>query len=274
MGDLISRLTNLFSLTKTAAFTIPGFLGALALIVTLWPPRPLDQITIVANFKDVWDSDHLARANPKQPPSNRICQLKQVNLSIEEAGASSLDDLLQSRTTAKNAQKALDTAQHDLTYCISRETSQQGTEEDEITRLKYEIGVQEKEREPLQQQYVAYRKAGSPLTSQFEQAYLKVDREISLKMARIAELNKSIKDRQFRLDEKKEALKVVTDRMTEPGRLRPRQKFTDFIQALTDHAIGVVLLSLIVGMVFDTLALTILVPIESLWVRYLEGSGI
>jgi len=72
-----------------------------------------------------------------------------------------------SKTIAFQNQEVLDGARRDMEECVRLESSHVGEESNEIDKLKYEITIEEKERDALQTQYLAYEKSGSNLAGEY-----------------------------------------------------------------------------------------------------------
>ncbi len=53
MNQIITLLTNLFSLTKVASVTLPGLLAAAGFALILWPAVPFDTIPAVVRVEEV-----------------------------------------------------------------------------------------------------------------------------------------------------------------------------------------------------------------------------
>ena len=143
MGDLITRLTSLFNLTKTVALTLPGLVGSMAVV-----------ILVVA--ADAGNSD------PSGPPVHAhgtACPPIALTGTLLEA--KNIDDL---KETARRNQDTLEKAMRDLQECSEYETSQVGREETLNANLKADITVLEKEQASIQDAYITYQKANSPLT--------------------------------------------------------------------------------------------------------------
>lgn len=71
MNDLISRLGSFLNsvVPKTAAISVPGILGALALAVLIWPPSPHDEVPCVTNLQQVEQLNGINRSSePKMIP--------------------------------------------------------------------------------------------------------------------------------------------------------------------------------------------------------------
>jgi hypothetical protein len=231
MGDLITRLTSLFNLTKTVAVTLPGLVCSIAVVILLWPPMP---VTLI----------------PQVPVHTRGKSCPPITLTGTLLEAKSIDDL---KKTARTNQDTLETSLRDLQECSEYETSQVGREETLNVNLKADITVLEKEQASLQDAYIAYQKANSPLTPTYSAKLTDVTGRIARKRSEILLHEQTIRDKNRNIQEIARYMKMVTDRLADPGRLRPQKSFDEFLTALADHTVALILLAIVIGYVLDPL---------------------
>jgi hypothetical protein len=225
MGDLITRLTSLFNLTKTVALTLPGLVGAIAVAILLWPPQPDNVLPTLS------------------PPTS--CKVSLTAALLEPKNLEEVTDI------ARKNQAILESRQRDLQSCSELETSQVGKEEARNANLKTDIAVLEKEQTAVQDAYVSYQKSNSPLAANYRDKLNNVDGRIDAKRREILQNEQSIRDKNKLIQENGRYLKMVTDRLADPGRLRPQKNFDEFLSSLADHAVALILLALVIGYLLD-----------------------
>ena len=203
MGDLITRLTSLFNLTKTVALTLPGLVGSMAVVILLWPPMP---VTLI----------------PQVPVHAHGTACPPIALTGTLLEAKNIDDL---KETARRNQDTLEKAMRDLQECSEYETSQVGREETLNANLKADITVLEKEQASIQDAYITYQKANSPLTPTYSAKLTDVTGRIARKRSEILLHEQAIRDKNRNMQEIARHTKMVTDRLADPGRAPPAKDF-------------------------------------------------
>jgi len=236
VGDLISRLTNLLDPSKAFAVSVPGVLAALGLVLFMWPARINDSI-VVPN-----DGVSLLVAN------GRAEKCTFTSRDLEQPADSTPSSV--SRAAVTN-QAILEKAKLDFNRCIDAETGRLGAEEAAIKGFESEIAVLEKDRDALQTQYQVYEKSGSNLAGQFRQKYAAASADITKKRSGIANQQQIARERKLNVQLASDYLKVVDERLSDPGRLRPQKSIDDFLSGLANHVIAFALLSLALGLILD-----------------------
>jgi len=254
VDKIITLLTNLLSLTKIAAVSVPGLLSNCAIAVMFLPPPPIDLIPIVKpNQIEVLQRRPRVAADVKRPPGLiqpacdiELISLKQALLGLNQVISPSEINEVQSqghpglapRPFAKivvdrrsiddepdsvQSQLLLDAEQMRLAECIEAETALKGLEKTENDQLASELAVLEKR---------------SPTS-----------KDIQRKRERILNNDQAIRDRDRDLASLGRFSGLIALRMADPGRLRPRQDFDSYLELLTHHVIAFILLSIALGVI-------------------------
>lgn len=226
MGDLITRLTNLFNLSKTVAVTVPGLIAAAALGLVLRPVSPKNEIAV--------------------PIQGAECEFRQEELT--PPAHLSFGDY---RDTARAHQNKLEVSRLTLQDCILQRTSELGKEEADIADKKIEIEVQSKERDVFARKYLQYVESLGPLRANYESGMRTRTDQIMRIRKQLLDDELAAKRRQLAIDRLKASLKVVDERLADPGRLRPALGFADYFEGLTSKVLAFVLLAMALGFTLD-----------------------
>jgi hypothetical protein len=138
-----------------------------------------------------------------------------------------------------------------LQDCSDKEKALSGVEDSLIADINAEIEVRKKERDDLQTAYIGYERTNNPLKAEFQNKLASKEHDIALKQRDIREQQQLKRERDRRSTELTRLSKEVSDRLAEPGRLRPLQKFDDFLNSLSSHVIAFLALALGWSLLFE-----------------------
>jgi hypothetical protein len=228
MGDLITRITSLFNMTKAVTLTLPGLVGAVGIVLLLWPPLPENQV-----------------------PQNVTLTATGCNVPLKALSEPTRLDAAEIKEIAVKNQSILEASQRDLQKCNELMSSLLGREETLNANLKSQIEFKQKEQASVQETFINYQKSNNPLLEIYRSKLATVNREIDSLRASILQNEQGIRDRNRRIQENVRYQKMVTERLADPGRLRPQKSFDEFLSGLSDHTLALVLLSIAIGYVLD-----------------------
>ena len=97
----------------------------------------------------------------------------------------------------------------------------------------------------------AYEKADSPLTYLTRKRWEQSEKAIAERRSLIAQHEQEARDREWEIAELTRWKGIVSDRLAEPGRLRPELGFDDYLSALSKHVLAFIFLAVAVGMVLE-----------------------
>jgi hypothetical protein len=146
-------------------------------------------------------------------------------------------------------QFVLDLQDRNLALCVDLEKSWQGQEEKDIQPLNTDADILEKQRSAAQDNYLAYQKSNSPLAHRYEAAMDEAKARIDTVRNTIRGKDRDVQERMLRVKELNEDQQLITDRLKDPGRLRPRVGFDAFATGLVNHVVAFILLSLAMAIV-------------------------
>jgi len=124
-----------------------------------------------------------------------------------------------------------------------------GQEEKDIQPLNTDADILEKQRSAAQDNYLAYQKSNSPLAHRYEAAMDEAKARIDTVRNTIRGKDRDVQERMLRVKELNEDQQLITDRLKDPGRLRPRVGFDAFATGLVNHVVAFILLSLAMAIV-------------------------
>jgi len=281
VGQIITLLSNLFSLTKVASVTLPGLLTAAGFALVLWPSIPVDVIPAVVRIEDVSPPPTLAKTQACQVQHWAMddvmywMELQASSLQNNPAAAQpqnigpapalnpdqltqeALRQILVIENRTKNLsvpgmrkraileQVALDYEVQSLALCADLEKSWSGKEEISIQQATADLDILEKQRSSAQDNYLAYLKTNNrPLIAQYQRDMGGLQDRITQKRNDLLSLTQDRKERERRAGELLAEQQEIKDRLGDPGRLRPRVGFDLFVTGLINHIVGFILLSL------------------------------
>jgi hypothetical protein len=164
----------------------------------------------------------------------------------------------QSRKEQIQEQLILDFESRKFSECLDLETGLKGREATENQQLKADLDIQEKERSSAQDNYLAYLKSNNlPLARRYRTEMDNVQGCITLKRYSVLWNERDILERDRRLTELTRDQGILTARLGDPGRLRPRLGFDDFVTGLVNHVVAFILLSLAAAIIVTALDRTV-----------------
>jgi hypothetical protein len=152
-------------------------------------------------------------------------------------------------TAVGRQQYLLDYEKDAFAACAEVEDSWRGIEEQENTLLNADAANLDKQRSDVQDAYITYLKANNPGIPKLRAELQQILNEIEITREKILKNSSSIKERERRSSELKRDVGTITDRLADPGRLRPRKTFDDYLSGLVNHVVGFILLSLALSLV-------------------------
>jgi hypothetical protein len=270
MDPLITLLTNLLNLTKVAAVTVPGLLITGAFALMFWPPPPIDFIPITYPRIDSATGQWVATIKPQGRTPSEIalaCDVKITTMpagSVRRSGTEQFFPELQGwglieRQSPLGNRQALERS---LSQLNSDEAISQATGPAIRTQLLLDLEqIRLAECEDAEAELKQIKKSESDyLTSEI--ADLEKQRAIE-KGAELSRIKKRIDDDHEALSnvqkvmaeqEREQAtLKrysdLVSSRLADPGRLRPKLDFSAFVTLQTSHVVGFIVLSIALGII-------------------------
>jgi hypothetical protein len=163
------------------------------------------------------------------------------------------DTYPRSRKEQIQEQLILDFENQKLSECLDLETSLKGREATENQQLKADLDIEEKQRSSAQDSYLAYLKSNNlPLASRYS-----FQGCITLKRYSVIWNERDIAERDRRVTELTRDQGILTARLADPGRLRPRLGFDDFLAGLVNHVVAFILLSLAAAIIVTALDRTV-----------------
>jgi hypothetical protein len=145
----------------------------------------------------------------------------------------------------------LERIQRQLQDCADKESALSGAEQSLIADITAEVSVLTNERDAIRDTYLGYEKSANPLRDLFLEKLRKKEDEIRDKQTEIHEEEQLQRERVRRSAELTHLASDITLRLGEPGRLRPLQKFDDFLASLGSHVVAFLSLALGWSLIFD-----------------------
>lgn len=257
MDQIISLLTSLLNLTKLASVSIPGLLTALALALLAWPPPPLDVIPVVTPNKteQVSGDTHgaacdISLAQLSSVPEWLGAHQEVTNIDFP-GGPASLNSRrgpasLVIGQSAVADQLVLEEQKVLIAGCMEIETSLKRAAKAEQDQLSTDLAAREKERTAAEENYIA-SKAKFPNYSR--RGIDEAEEQIQPIRTKILSKDDSLRFRQRNIDALTRYASIISERLADPGRLRPRKSFDEYLAALTNRVIAFILLSIALGVV-------------------------
>jgi hypothetical protein len=250
---------------KAASLSLPGVVAAVALAVWLWPPLPEDSIEVsgicgnVACPIDWPPSNEPARSvelpNPPSPisiPSDSPSELEAGTI-VAEAGrpACWTQQIKLPRQTGVfnyktpiSIQTLLDDQVQVFQQCQELEKARQGKEDALIANIADRVKLLTTDLAKIDESFQGYAASGNPLEQRFQDKLQERKGQIQRWQALAIKIQLIKQERVRRIDDLNRQQTVLTARLSDPGRLRPRQRFDEFIGALGSHITGFIALAL------------------------------
>jgi len=228
---------------------VPGLLGAVGLAMILWPPRPIDEIPMVVEpaIPSATQEAIPDGSDTFTVPKERACNVKMRSLE----SPTHLGDIA---GTAVQNQLRLDREKDEIARCVELENNRKGFEKTQNDHLALDIADIQKLLSSALETYGKYEKVDNPLASRFQEKVDTLQRKLSKKRSLFLRNEQSIRDRDLYLAELARYDKIISDRLTDPGRLRPRKTFDDMLAALVNHLVAFILLAITLGVVLTPLS--------------------
>ena len=241
MDSVLSQLKDLLELKDKAKLALPGVVFGFLLMIAFLPPRPIDWIPVVQS-----DSTHPPIKVPddllpgKHIPgfdSNEILSpygnfAGRAFIPVREEPACTIDKyelkqasqltgtLFQTNNAAARArQRALEEQNENLDRCLAAEKRLAGREEAVIAALNVDLTGLEVAQQTQAALAADYARLHSPLLSSALERSKLGESAVEAKRAEIRKEEQSIRNREWETGELTRWKKVVTDRLSEPGKL-------------------------------------------------------
>ena len=168
------------------------------------------------------------------------------------------DTYPKSRKQQIQQQLILDFENQKFSECINLDTSLKGREAAENQQLTADLDIEEKQRSSAQDNYLAYLKSNNLfLASRYRREMDNFQGCITLKRYSVLWNERDIQERDRQMTELTRDQGIITARLADPGRLRPRLGFDDFVTGLVNHVVAFILLSLAAAIIVTALDRTV-----------------
>ena len=178
------------------------------------------------------------------------------------------------RDARARQQYLLDFEKDAFARCSEVEDSWRGTEEQENVLLAADITNLEKQRSDLQDAYTGLLKANNPGTGRIREELSRTLGEVERVRERSLKNSSSIRERERRSAELKRNGAIISDRLTDPERLRPRKTIDDFLSGLVNHVVAFILLSLALSLIITAINRAIFDSINEILFTNLMDRGL
>lgn len=266
MDQLITLLTNLLNLTKVAAVTVPGLLLTSAFALMFWPPAPIDVIPVAYPRVDPSARQWPVIAKPQGTPSSEVaaaCFVQLATMPKGRPGESSFPELqrwglierssssreetpsgpllpqLQSEQNismamdpAVRTQLLLDLEQIRLAECEDAEAELKQIQKSESDYLTSDIADLEKQRATEKRVELS-----------------RIKKRIDDDQGALSNTQKVIAEQEREQATLKRYSGLISSRLADPGRLRPKLDFSAFVTLQTSHVVGFIILSIALGII-------------------------
>jgi hypothetical protein len=264
-----SSLKDLIDLKDGAKLTLPAVLCSFLFIVLFWPPRPLDMIPVVLSLKLPIKLPSELPCGPKakqmcdgafgEPASREliprtfdpICTVDEYNLNPAPGVTGILFGEYNRRTQRR--QYALEEQNENLERCIAEEKRLVGSERATSDDYQGYLKVMEESRAKQASAIVDYERVDSPMLGAAMARRFVIEQQITAARSALAATQQEARDREWEIAELTRWKGVVTERLAEPGRLRPELGFDVYLAVLSKHVMAFVVLAVAVGIVLEAL---------------------
>jgi hypothetical protein len=240
--SVFDSLTSVLNQAKNV--TLPGVVAASAFAIIAWPPSTRDEITIPSERILVY---HQGAPWPRTYPVSR----DDPNYSFLVEGQPACEDGLrqqlerQDKASVRDSKEAavynqtlLDNVHQGFLRCENAEAVLDAEDDNLVTYIKDLITEKTKERATILDKAETYRLQLSPLTGGLDQQLLDKDHELEDLKVQALRYDQVKQERLHRIQELKREDNEVTVLLADPGRLRPKQRFDDILNGLSNHIIG------------------------------------
>jgi hypothetical protein len=253
MNNWLSSLKDLLDLRNAVRLSLPGLLGAALLAAILWPPKPINLIPIVT-------SGPLQIDKPSQldNPVERVlaprtrepqCVIVEYNLPEVPGGYKVFFSGYKSRLQKR--QYALEEQHDNLERCLAAENRFKGEEQSKNRALQRDLAAAERSRAMEADLLEKYKALDSSMVGVARTHLREVETRVEQLRMQITENEQDARDREWEIAELARWKGVVSDRLAEPGKLRPELGFDEYMSALSNHVLAFIFLAVTVGMVTE-----------------------
>lgn len=249
MDSILSALKDF--LTNIKNLSLPGLLAALGFALLLWPPQVLDVVNDVEVNSDFANENWPKTQQDLERYAGRIDPVCNTIPRARERVLPNPHGIEDAKSVAVANQFNLERIVRTLAECSEKEKALSGFEDSQISAANAEIDVLKKERDGIQETYLAYEKTANPLAGSFRARLTAAEGQIRDKQAAVRRTEQLKRERDRRATELDRLSKDVAARLSEPGRLRPKEKFDDFLTSLSNHIVAFLALALGWSILFE-----------------------
>ena len=259
MGEWLSSLKNLLDIKNVIKLTLPGLLGAVVLAAIFWPPKPIDIVPVVTSTPPpMGDGKALGNGIGKylgrvhQPvASGSQCLIAEYGLDELPSGIRSL--LPGFKREAQLRQFGLEQQRDNLEQCLLDEQRLKGEEQSRNAALQRDLQALEALRDKDASSVAEYERQDSPMIDPAIRLRENVNGKIDTLRDKLSGNEQKARDREWDIAELTKWKGVVTDRLTDPGKLRPELEFDEYMSALSNHLLAFIFLAVTVGMITEAI---------------------
>lgn len=255
MESLVTSLKDLLDLKKVASITLPGVATAAILALLLWPPRPLDVIPIVtapklgitaANNQVFIKSLLRPRLNGANDPS---CSVEEYQLKQLPGGMKLASE--EYEQASRSRQFELEEQNGNLDACLAVENRMAGREKAQNEHSQRDLKAAEAARGAASSVVAAFARVGSPLLGSAQFQLASEENQVEQLRNQILANEQTTRNREWEIAELTRFKRMVSERLADPGKLRPQLAFDDYMAALSNHLVAFIALSMTVGILLQ-----------------------
>jgi hypothetical protein len=153
--------------------------------------------------------------------------------------------------SAQNRQYALEEQNENLERCLAAEKKFVGAEQDVAAALQRDLNILEATHATQAAVVAEDKRVDSPLIEAAQRRFDDTEKIVQNKRLEISKEQQDARDREWEIAELTRWKAIVSDRLADPGRLRPELGFDDYLSALSKHVMAFVFLAVAVGMVME-----------------------
>jgi hypothetical protein len=254
MDAWLSSLKDLLDFRNAVKLTLPGLLSAAMLTLFLWPPKPIDVIPEVTSTKlpiDMLSGSVIG--NPVR--SVLIPRLDEPGCIVDEYQLKELPGILfiDYKNSARLRQYALEQENENFEKCLAEEKRLEGEKQSHIDALRQDLKARESLRSADAALIAEYEKSDSPMIGMARKHLDSVEREVWNLRAEIWRDEQQARDRDWEVTELSRWKGVVSDRLADPGKLRPELGFDDYMSVLSKHVLAFIFLTVALGTITEAI---------------------
>jgi hypothetical protein len=255
MGNSISSLKDLLDLKNAVKLSLPGLLSAALLAAILWPPKPIDVLPVVTS-EPLQIDQPAGLDKPIQralAPRTKEPQCVIVEYYLHEVPRGYRIFLSSYKSSLQARQYALEEQNENLERCIAAENEFKGEEQSTNEALARDLASAERLQAADTGMLEKYETSDTSMVGVLGAHLSEVETRVAALRVEIAKNEQHARDRDWEIAELTRWKAVVSDRLAEPGKLRPELGFDDYMAALSNHVLAFVFLSVTVGMVTEAI---------------------